>query len=83
MLAEINQLDINLGRAVEAYDAATVKLDHIRKELSLNAYERTGCEGQPEGTPKAVSPRGSAISTSPATATRRSRCSSGRRAWTT
>ena len=39
VLAEINQLDINLGRAVEAYDAATVKLDHIRKELSLNAYE--------------------------------------------
>jgi cell wall-associated NlpC family hydrolase len=39
VLAEINQLDISLGRAVEAYDAATIKLQHIRKELSDNRYE--------------------------------------------
>jgi cell wall-associated NlpC family hydrolase len=39
VLGEINQLDISLGKAVEAYDAATVKLEHIRRELSLNAYE--------------------------------------------
>ena len=39
VLGEINQLDISLGRAVEAYDAATVKLQHIRRELSRNRYE--------------------------------------------
>jgi cell wall-associated NlpC family hydrolase len=39
VLAEINQLDVRLGRAIEAYDASTIKLDHIRKELSTNRYE--------------------------------------------
>jgi cell wall-associated NlpC family hydrolase len=39
VLTEINQLDIRLGRAIEAYDASTIKLDHIRKELSSNRYE--------------------------------------------
>jgi hypothetical protein len=39
VLTEINQLDIRLGRAIEAYDASTIKLDHIRKELSTTAYE--------------------------------------------
>ncbi len=39
MLAQINQLDISLGKAVEAYDAATVKLQDIRKELSVNHFE--------------------------------------------
>jgi cell wall-associated NlpC family hydrolase len=39
VLAQINQLDITLGRAVEAYDAATVKLQHIRKQLSVNRFE--------------------------------------------
>jgi peptidoglycan hydrolase CwlO-like protein len=41
VLAEINQLDIGLGRAVEAYDAATVKLQHIRKQLKVNHFEMT------------------------------------------
>ena len=45
VLAEINQLDINLGRAVEAYDAATIKLQHIRKELSDNRYEMRVAKG--------------------------------------
>jgi peptidoglycan DL-endopeptidase CwlO len=39
VLAEINQLDIRLGRAIEAYDASTIKLDHIRKQLADNRYE--------------------------------------------
>ena len=36
VLGEINQLDVSLGRAVEAYDASTVKLQHIRGQLSEN-----------------------------------------------
>ena len=39
VLTEINQLDIRLGRAIEAYDASTIKLDHIRQELASNRYE--------------------------------------------
>ena len=39
MLAQINQLDVSLGKAVEAYDASTVKLQHIRKQLSVNRFE--------------------------------------------
>ncbi|HST26159.1 MAG TPA: NlpC/P60 family protein [Gaiellaceae bacterium] len=39
VLGEINQLDQNLGKAVEAYDASTLKLQHIRKELSDNQFQ--------------------------------------------
>jgi len=39
VLGEINQLDQSLGKAVEAYDAATIKLSHIRHELSVNKFE--------------------------------------------
>jgi cell wall-associated NlpC family hydrolase len=39
VLGEINQLDQSLGKAVEEYDAATVKLTHIRHELSVNKFE--------------------------------------------
>jgi len=39
VLAQINQLDLNLGKAVEAYDSATVKLQHIRGELNRNHFE--------------------------------------------
>ena len=39
MLGEINQLDVRLGRAIEAYDASTIKLEHIRKQLAENRYE--------------------------------------------
>ncbi len=39
VLAQINQLDVGLGKAVEAYDSATVKLQHIRKQLSTNQLE--------------------------------------------
>ena len=39
VLGEINQLDQSLGKAVEQYDAATVKLSHIRHELSVNKFE--------------------------------------------
>jgi cell wall-associated NlpC family hydrolase len=45
VLAEINQLDVSLGQAVEAYDAATVKLDHIRKELDVNLFEQKVAKG--------------------------------------
>src|SRR6266567_1490364 len=41
VLTEINQLDLSLGRAVEAYDAATVKLQGIHKQLSVNHFEMT------------------------------------------
>ncbi len=39
VLAQINQLDISLGRAVEAYDGATVKLEQIHKQLTVNHFE--------------------------------------------
>jgi cell wall-associated NlpC family hydrolase len=39
VLGEINQLDISLGRAVEAYDAATIKLNSIRRDINENRYE--------------------------------------------
>jgi peptidoglycan DL-endopeptidase CwlO len=39
VLAQINQLDISLGRAVEAYDASTVKLQQIHKSLTVNHFE--------------------------------------------
>jgi peptidoglycan DL-endopeptidase CwlO len=39
VLGEINQLDVRLGRAIEAYDASTIKLEHIRKQLADNRYE--------------------------------------------
>jgi peptidoglycan DL-endopeptidase CwlO len=40
VLTEINQLDRSLGKAVEAYDAANVKLAGIRKQLDVNRYEQ-------------------------------------------
>jgi cell wall-associated NlpC family hydrolase len=39
VLAQINQLDVSLGKAVEAYDASTVKLQNIRKQLRVNRVE--------------------------------------------
>jgi len=39
VLAEINQLDVSLGRAVEAYDASTLKLRHIRAQQRENRIE--------------------------------------------
>jgi peptidoglycan DL-endopeptidase CwlO len=39
VLTEINQLDRDLGKAVEAYNASTIKLQHIKHELSLNRHE--------------------------------------------
>ncbi len=39
VLGQINQLDIRLGRAVEAYDASTIKLEQIKKQLRDNRYE--------------------------------------------
>jgi cell wall-associated NlpC family hydrolase len=39
VLAQINQLDLSLGKAVEAYDSSTVKLQHIRRELNVNHFE--------------------------------------------
>jgi cell wall-associated NlpC family hydrolase len=39
VLGEINQLDQSLGKAVEAYDAATVKLAQIHHQLTVNKFE--------------------------------------------
>jgi peptidoglycan DL-endopeptidase CwlO len=39
VLAEIDQLDRDLGKAVEAYDASTIKLQHITHELTVNRHE--------------------------------------------
>ena len=39
VLGQIQQLDANLERAVEAYNAATDKLNSIRAELRVNARE--------------------------------------------
>jgi len=45
VLGEINQLDISLGRAVEAYDAATLKLNHIKRDIGENRYEMGVAKG--------------------------------------
>ena len=39
VLGEINQLDVSLEQAVEAYDAATSKLEGIEQQQSVNRYE--------------------------------------------
>jgi peptidoglycan DL-endopeptidase CwlO len=39
VLGQIQQLDANLEQAVEAYDAATVKLNGIEADLRVNAHE--------------------------------------------
>ena len=39
VLGQIQQLDVSLERAVEAYNAATYKLDGIRADLRVNANE--------------------------------------------
>ncbi|HZR93479.1 MAG TPA: NlpC/P60 family protein [Gaiellaceae bacterium] len=39
VMAQIQELDSRLEKAVEAYDAATVKLDRIRGQLAENRYE--------------------------------------------
>ena len=39
VMGEMNQLDASLGRAVEQYNLANVKLDRIRKDQRLNAFE--------------------------------------------
>jgi cell wall-associated NlpC family hydrolase len=39
VLGQIQQLDVNLEQAVEAYNAATYKLDGIRADLRVNANE--------------------------------------------
>src|SRR2546430_1470004 len=38
VLGEIQQLDSSLERAVEAYDLANVKLQHIKHDLSTNTH---------------------------------------------
>jgi cell wall-associated NlpC family hydrolase len=45
VLAEINQLDVSLGQAIEAYDASTIKLQHIQRELVLNRHELSVARG--------------------------------------
>jgi cell wall-associated NlpC family hydrolase len=39
VLRDIHSLDVQLEKSIEAYDAATAKLDQIRHELSVNRYE--------------------------------------------
>ncbi len=39
VLAQIQALDSQLGKAVEAYDSANVKLERIRSQLKTNRYE--------------------------------------------
>jgi cell wall-associated NlpC family hydrolase len=39
VLGEVQQLDVSLERAIEAYNAATDKLNQIRHELRVNAQE--------------------------------------------
>jgi peptidoglycan DL-endopeptidase CwlO len=57
VLAQINQLNISLGKAVEAYDAATVKLDHIRHDLSVNKYEMRVAKTNLKGAVKRLDKR--------------------------
>ena len=39
VLGQINQIDINLSRAVEAYNLATVRLEKIKGDLRTNLHE--------------------------------------------
>ena len=39
VLGEINGIDHNLERAVEAYDLANVRLAHIQHELRVNGHD--------------------------------------------
>jgi peptidoglycan DL-endopeptidase CwlO len=39
VLAQVQQIDANLGRAVEAYNLANVKLDRIRRDIRRNRQE--------------------------------------------
>jgi peptidoglycan DL-endopeptidase CwlO len=39
VLGEINQIDLNLNRAVEAYNLANVRLEHIKGDLRTNRHE--------------------------------------------
>jgi peptidoglycan DL-endopeptidase CwlO len=41
VLREIDRLDVGLGQAAEAYDAATLKLQHVREQLRANEAELT------------------------------------------
>jgi cell wall-associated NlpC family hydrolase len=45
VLAEINSLDRSLGKAIEAYDASTIKLQHIQTSLNQNKYEMRVARG--------------------------------------
>jgi cell wall-associated NlpC family hydrolase len=45
VLAEINSLDQSLGKAIEAYDASTIKLQHIQDSLNVNKYEMRVARG--------------------------------------
>jgi peptidoglycan DL-endopeptidase CwlO len=45
VLGEINQLDRDLGRAIEAYNASTIKLEHIRHQLTQNRHEYLVAQG--------------------------------------
>ncbi len=45
VLAEINALDSHLGRAVEAYNGARVKLDGIRQSITLNQRDLAVARG--------------------------------------
>ncbi len=45
VLAEINSLDRSLGKAIEAYDASTIKLQHIQSSLNQNRYEMRVAHG--------------------------------------
>ena len=45
VLAEINSLDQSLGKAIEAYDASTIKLQHIQESLNQNRYEMRVARG--------------------------------------
>jgi cell wall-associated NlpC family hydrolase len=39
VLNEIHSLDVQLEKAIESYDAATVKLDQIHRQLRVNRFE--------------------------------------------
>ena len=39
VLAQVQQIDVNLGHAIEAYNLANVKLDRIRRDIRRNRQE--------------------------------------------
>jgi cell wall-associated NlpC family hydrolase len=65
VLAQIQSLDASLSHAIEAYNAATIKLDRINGDLEANAHELAVAQQNLRRSQDALAARLVAIYTSP------------------